>query len=102
MAAEAGDLRSADEAFFADGVHAFTHAVDAKLRADAPALARPICEGVLAIEEAFIDEDAAEAALQARRIDAALRAAAPLFGVTAACPGRRTAADADPHPVRLP
>lgn len=81
-AAEAGDLRAADEAFFADDVHAFTHAVDAKLRAEAPELARPICEGVLAIEEAFIDEDAAEAALQARRIDAALRAAAPSFGGT--------------------
>ena len=82
-AAEAGDLRAADEAFFADGVHAFTHAVDARLRADAPELARPICEGVLAIEDAFIDEDADEAANQARRIDAALRAAAPSFGVTA-------------------
>ena len=82
-AAEAGDLRAADEAFFADGVHAFTHAVDAGLRADAPDLARPICEGVLAIEDAFIDEDAVEAANQARRIDAALRAAAPSFGVTA-------------------
>ncbi len=83
-AAEAGDLRAADAAFFADGVHVFTHAVDAKLRAREPELARPICEGVLAIEEAFIDEDAAEAARQARRIDAALRAAAPSFGVTAA------------------
>ena len=83
-AAEAGDLRAADEAFFADGVHAFTHAVDAKLRSEAPELARPICEGVLAVEEAFIDEDADEAARQARRIDAALRAAAPSFGVTAA------------------
>ena len=82
-AAEAGDLRAADEAFFADGVHAFTHAVDAGLRADAPELARPICEGVLAIEDAFIDEDADEAANQARRIDAALRAAAPSFGVAA-------------------
>ena len=82
-AAEAGDLRAADQAFFADGVHAFTHAVDAKLRAESPELARPICEGVLAIEDAFIDEDAAEAARQARRIDAALRAAAPSFGVTA-------------------
>ena len=82
-AAEAGDLRAADEAFFADGVHAFTHAVDARLRGEAPELARPICEGVLAIEDAFIDEDGGEVAREARRIDAALRAAAPSFGVTA-------------------
>ena len=38
-AAEAGDLRAADEAFFAGGVHAFTHTVDATLRAEAPELA---------------------------------------------------------------
>ena len=81
-AAEAGDLRAADEAFFAGGVHAFTHTVDATLRGEAPELSRPLCEAVLDIEDALIDEDADETARQARRIDAALRAAAPSFGVS--------------------
>ena len=98
-AAEAGDLRGADEAFFAGGVHAFTHTVDAKLRAEAPELARPLCEAVLAIEEAFIDEDAEETARQARRIDAALRAAAPSFGVTGAS---ETAPTPTPTPCVCP
>ena len=98
-AAEAGDLRAADEAFFADGVHAFTHAVDAKLRGDAPELARPICEGVLAIEDAFVEEDVDEAARQARRIDAALRAAAPSFAVT---PTSNTAPTPTPTPCVCP
>ncbi len=80
QAAAAGDLQSAEAAFFGD-VHNFTHNVDPPLREVDEALAKELCERVVEIEEELaFDRRISVIAGQATRIRELVQDAAEALG----------------------
>ncbi len=80
QAATAGDLETAESAFFGD-VHNFTHNVDAPLREVDEALAKQICERITEIEEELaFGRRVSAIAGQATRIRELLQDAAEALG----------------------